>query len=389
MGQTDIDQIIDAIYDAASGEGSWHEFGDRLSLFAKAQKVSLNLRRPDGGYDNISLLEDEAWGDYAAYYHKIDPFRGSIARGQLAAEGVGQFGSDIVPDEEFLKGEYYADFAARFGHRHSITARFGQGDAAMIGILRNEAAGEFSQNELQQVQRVLPHIKRGLRLYQSLQPELEPQLYQEALDASPLAIFLVDGTLQVRFANVAAIQLATEAPEMMRMTRQGTMAIDGLRLDLRDRVEATRLRGLVGSVLSGGAGGSMQLRTWAEDEGASCQVAMLVSPVPSRLAARPGGDGPAGRANGIAMLIARKLVMQQAPKESMLIDIFHLSPGEAAVGVALLGGASAEQVAQRRGVSADTVRRQIRLLLEKSGARNLRDFERIIATLAVMSGPAR
>ncbi|MBE9607700.1 hypothetical protein IAI18_22745 [Acetobacteraceae bacterium H6797] len=386
MSRADLDLIIDTIYDAASGEGSWFTFGDRLANLARAQKVSLNLKRPDGGYDNISLREDEAWPDYASYYHKIDPFRGSIAKGQLALEGVGQFGRDIVPDEEFLRSEYYADFASRYGHRHSITARFGQGDAAMIGVLRNEAAGDFGPEDLRLMQRVLPHLRRGLRLFQSFNTLAEPLLYQAALDASPLATFLVDGALQLRFANLAATRLCGEAGGAMRLTRQGSMAADGMRLDLGDRLDAARLRALVVGVVNGGAGGSMQLRPCCEAEKGRSQIALLVSPVPARYATPEGQEAPSGRAPGVAMIVARKLVMQASPSEALLISIFHLSPGEAAVGVALLGGASAEEVAARRGVATDTVRRQIRLLLEKSGARNLRDFERIVATLAVMGG---
>jgi DNA-binding NarL/FixJ family response regulator len=64
--------------------------------------------------------------------------------------------------------------------------------------------------------------------------------------------------------------------------------------------------------------------------------------------------------------------------------MFQLSQSEAAVGLAMLGGAGAPQVAQLRGVSTETVRRQIRNLLEKTGASNLRDFERIVATLSLL-----
>ena len=50
--------------------------------------------------------------------------------------------------------------------------------------------------------------------------------------------------------------------------------------------------------------------------------------------------------------------------------------------VALAGGAKAEDVARFRQVSLDTVRSQIRSILTKSGAANLRDFERQMAVLA-------
>lgn len=47
--------------------------------------------------------------------------------------------------------------------------------------------------------------------------------------------------------------------------------------------------------------------------------------------------------------------------------------------------AGAEEVARRRGVSLMTVRSQIRSILGKSDAENLKDFERTMATLAALA----
>ena len=65
----------------------------------------------------------------------------------------------------------------------------------------------------------------------------------------------------------------------------------------------------------------------------------------------------------------------------MLCEMFGLSLAEAEVAVALTGGASAEDVARGRGVPLMTVRSQIRSILGKSEAENLRDFERAMASL--------
>ncbi len=49
--------------------------------------------------------------------------------------------------------------------------------------------------------------------------------------------------------------------------------------------------------------------------------------------------------------------------------------------MSLSGGVTAEDVARRRRVSLDTVRTQVRTVLRKTNAANLRDFERILAML--------
>jgi len=61
--------------------------------------------------------------------------------------------------------------------------------------------------------------------------------------------------------------------------------------------------------------------------------------------------------------------------------LFGLSAAEGAVAAALLGGQTAGIVTRDREVSLDTVRTQIRTVLRKTDAANLRDFERIGALL--------
>ncbi len=63
----------------------------------------------------------------------------------------------------------------------------------------------------------------------------------------------------------------------------------------------------------------------------------------------------------------------------MLSDLYGLTRAEAEVAGALAGGVTAEQVARARHVSLDTIRTQVRTVLRKTNAANLRDFERIVA----------
>jgi DNA-binding NarL/FixJ family response regulator len=88
----------------------------------------------------------------------------------------------------------------------------------------------------------------------------------------------------------------------------------------------------------------------------------------------------------MALVIARDLSLPSIPSSQMLADLFNLSAGEAAVAAALLGGATAENVAKARQVSPDTVGRQIQSVLHKTEATNLRDFERMAASLTLMQG---
>jgi DNA-binding CsgD family transcriptional regulator len=68
----------------------------------------------------------------------------------------------------------------------------------------------------------------------------------------------------------------------------------------------------------------------------------------------------------------------------VLRDLFGLTAAEAEVARALAGGATKSSVALARGIAETTVRTQVRAVLTKTGAANLRDLERLLAGL---SGP--
>ncbi len=69
------------------------------------------------------------------------------------------------------------------------------------------------------------------------------------------------------------------------------------------------------------------------------------------------------------------------PDPQILRGLFGLTLAEAEVAQALMGGATKEAVAALRHSQVSTVRTQVRSILEKTGAANLRDLERILAGL--------
>jgi DNA-binding NarL/FixJ family response regulator len=86
----------------------------------------------------------------------------------------------------------------------------------------------------------------------------------------------------------------------------------------------------------------------------------------------------------MAMVVVRELAKPAAAGKRQLIDLYGLTSAEAAVAAALAGGIRAEDVARARRVSLDTVRAQVRNLLRKTNATNLRDLERIIALVSAV-----
>jgi DNA-binding CsgD family transcriptional regulator len=144
------------------------------------------------------------------------------------------------------------------------------------------------------------------------------------------------------------------------------------RLSASHREDAAALERRIRAVaLLGAAGGAVGLRR--SDRPA---LVAMVMPLP----ARAWGGGSGVRA-GRALVLLRDPAVPAVPPPELLLDLYALTPAEAAVVLGAASGATAEAIAALRGVSANTVRRQIRAALEKTGAANLRDLTRLLGTL--------
>ena len=109
-------------------------------------------------------------------------------------------------------------------------------------------------------------------------------------------------------------------------------------------------------------------------------LAVLVSPLPCRLA--DGAKGLSGRVPGRALILLRDLAeASRAPDPDLLRRLFGLTQAEAEVACALYGGATKSAVATTRGLRESTIRSQVDAILLKTGTTNLRDLERLLASL--------
>jgi DNA-binding NarL/FixJ family response regulator len=85
---------------------------------------------------------------------------------------------------------------------------------------------------------------------------------------------------------------------------------------------------------------------------------------------------------GQALILLRDLrAASRAPDPNLLRRLFGLTPAEAEVACALYGGATKGAVAAMRGLKESTIKSQVDAILLKTGTANLRDLERLLASL--------
>ncbi|MFG1321131.1 hypothetical protein [Xanthobacter autotrophicus] len=253
-------------------------------------------------------------------------------------------------------------------------------EATPILVSRGDDTGAFDETHVRLLKTLMPHVQRAIELRARLGRDDEAvALTRAALDALPVGVSVVDAGLKIRFINDLARRYLAGPDSGLFSLRSGPYAGSGVYLAAMSREEAGVLRRLVASATSGGSGGAMRVTS---RNGAV--VALMVAPAPLGLADDVSGLESGGAREPLALIILRPLNRKVVPQADMLCEMFSFSRAEAEVAVALTGGASAEDVARGRGVSLMTVRSQIRSILGKSEAENLRDFERTMATLGVL-----
>ncbi len=385
MSAARILALTEQIYDAAAGGTPWDAVGHGLAALVRARSAS--LMAGDISLGAVELLSHanipvEAVAAYGTRYRHVDLWTTRAARHAAGPEARVYTSGHLVPEEEFLRSEFWNDFGRRYGLRYVLGTVVPLGAAGVmpVGLHRPPGAPPFATAEKRLLQAVLPHLRRAVQLRHRLAaaeafaPGSEPGL--AALDGLSTGIVVLDAELGVTLANFAAEALAKRgagfrfAPGRSAAGRR--TGFEPLRREERGALLAL----VAGSAIRGEAGGAMRLSAGAGRP----PVAVLVTPLPARLAGQ--SLTLAGRVPGRALVMLRELGEAAAPRIGVLRDLFGLTAAEAEVARALAGGATKYSVALARGIAETTVRTQVRAVLNKTGTANLRDLERLLAGLS-------
>jgi DNA-binding CsgD family transcriptional regulator len=394
MAQYTADEIVGAIYEAAMGRQSWVEVGLGMRRLLGAHMVAMWTPGLDNESQSNLLMpfdETQARLQYFSHGLKINPYYNwGIATASTSGARVSHptvmRGEQITPQLELVNNVFYNDFMRETDVRHSAFGRLTHCDAIGFGLGRHSAAGPFTEAELQIIDKLRPHLERALQLRRQLALAAGHNGYgRAAIEALPGFMAVVSADMKVILTNMAALKITASPSCGLRLVRSGPNTPGSSSfLTAAHRDDNRALAALVLSAASGLAGGAMRVRP-APTASLSNGLAVVVSPVPEGFADRASAEPRMQLAQGVAMILARELSMPHATAYSQLLrNLFALSEAEAEVAMTLTGGRTADDVARARGVSLETVRSQIKAVLRKMDARNLRDFERIAASVDAM-----
>lgn len=377
----EFSSLIGDIYEAGSNGGNWLAVRERLFNCLNADAGTLRLQGSNGHSVNVFDLSSGGENTYSEYYGHIDPIRAAASRMLSNGDWTSAVAvsADLVEQDHYRKSEFYLDFAKPNGQNHMLIGSVGDRDHTIVGFFRDTR--EFGAKEKLALTTLLPHIQRAIQLSQRLRKaDMDARVGYAAFEALHGSALVVDAELNVIYANTCAER--TLSRRGLPISMMAASHVRGaVKLTVGNRDKAARLRVLVENAAHGGSGGALRLELDSGEDDRVDQLAVFVSPQPPQFAPH---DAEFGAPSPVLILIT-ELSRPSAPKPSLLSDLFGLSIAEGAVALALLGGQTAESVARERDVSLDTVRTQIRTVLRKTDASNLRDFERIGALLTALS----
>ncbi len=367
--------IISEIYQAATDGLEWTSL--RRSLFGHlgAEAGTLRFRDAGGAFANV-LCAGEAQDDqYSRYYLSIDPVRSAVTRmhGASAQAGAIYSADEVVDARIYRRSEFYQDFARKNGRQHMLIGLLGDEDRTIISFFRE--GRPFGEAERSALSQLLPHLKNGLELRRRITAQgVRSDLGFTAFDALPSQAVVVDDTCSLLFANRAAKHLLSRLDSPIATVRRGAGRADQI---IVGNGCNRRLKDIVHHAAHRGQGGKMRLHGCATEGRGMQQFVLQALPLPLASAA--------AQLHPVLLLIC-DLSRCRHLHEAGWHQLFGLTPAESAVAVALLGGQTADLVARERAVSLDTVRAQIRTVLQKTEAGNLRDLERMAALLSGLQG---
>lgn len=379
-----LSKLIGLIHDAALTPALWPDAldGIRQALAGSAALLLTPLHGPEaGGFAIPNKLSAETMARYAETYHRLDLWTQAGESRQLFTPGTVVTDEALVPREHLLASPYYREFLAPANiSRLCTSVVFGQSDPGnlptVISIYRGIDAEPFGRREKNRLRLLTPHLSRSLGLMFRLR-DAENKLAAclAALDKLACGIVLFGRNGRVVHTNSAAAELL-KGNEGLWLTRDGD---GGHRLAASSQEATKRLDKFIESAVSTSAAAFFPVPHSMPFPGKSGRPpsVLSISPLPSD----HSFETRAGQAVAIGFLFDTMLPGQGDAQ--MLGEIYGLTPAEIRLTSELCAGWSIASIAAFHGVSAETLKSQLKSIFLKTGKHRQIDLVRMASVLAI------
>jgi DNA-binding CsgD family transcriptional regulator len=380
MNESQYDDLIGKIYDAAIMPELWTVFLERLSDILNSKGTALYLvdfasRSSTCRSDKISFIQSvrtdpETVVSYDRYYSKVNVW---LEKSKNLPEGQLTMTNQLFPEQELVKTEWYNDWLKPQNYFHAMIAHLLKQDTLAVRLSLFRARQQpFSVDETALFARLVPHLHRACLIYKKLSDLKSVQTANaRLLNCLPVGLILFDNSGCAVFVNERAETLIRSANDF---------SLNAAGRCLTGNIKQTRaLHQLINQAIELRQSHAMRLHLHNVD----CPLSAIV--IPLRNQSLPFVDSTPS----VALLIGDPDTAVDLD-DKLLTECYDLSPAEAKLAVALLRGQTPNDYAQLRGISHNTVKTQLKQVLAKTGTHRQSELIQLLTTaFALLTTPTK
>ena len=260
------------------------------------------------------------------------------------------------------------EWLGSYGLRYFIGSWVGRTPSyfATFSLQRSRRQGHAEADHLALYERLKPHALRAIALADQLATlHSRVRVGSKVLEALPQAVFALDATSHLVYANTSATKLLGKA--------DGLILADG-RLHALRSAEQTQLDCMVQEA---GSGKALSGTGWAKVSRASggTPYALFVAPL-------PGSDEILLAAGAAVLVIVHDPLARTSPDPEALKVLYDLTAMEARLATALAAGHSLETAAAALQMGIGTARSHLKHVFLKMQVNRQQDLVRLLSSLS-------
>jgi DNA-binding CsgD family transcriptional regulator len=373
------DRVVEDIYRAGSGLHSWLRPIEQIADIFDAWAVQLLGVNKKTGVMSFSFESGSAPPagpiEYLRHYHRIDPRLGKF----LPAQVGDWFACEEHFDDAFVAGNpFYQDYLIPLGARYLYGTKLHDDESAtvLLGHLSRVGNPPLSAAEKEAFRRISTHFQKALDIKKALEANADRHsVGAELLEKLRQPMLLIDNERRITYRNHSARALLGRRD--LVFDSEGLLACRDADSDL-DLTIAIRSLGLVPISTHGDQVDLQERRVVRLKRKDGGRVAGTL------IALRPESTmGSFGRTPQALFTVFEP----GAPVDIdpfILSTTFDLTPAEARVAAAIVGGGSPEKCAKDLNVKVSTVRSQLVAIYRKTGATGQADLVRLILSATTL-----
>ncbi|HTN98054.1 MAG TPA: helix-turn-helix transcriptional regulator [Nordella sp.] len=366
---SDVDLLLDALYDAAVSYEAWPLVCDRLATVAGARGTMIIPGSVEARAQGIphSASVQQLFDDYLRDGWYLRDERTVSFR--LFQRTPVVFDQDFTAPDAMSKSSYYQDFLGRSGLKWFAGIGFRvQGEWWAAAIQRTEEQGPFSDASRHELAQFSKHLSRAAGMANALNySKAEGAL--EAFQKMSIGAIAIDAGENVISVNAAAQSLLGDG---IQITKNRLRAID---LNTCSQLEALVQAGLRGTQLA-----------------QKPAPGMVMVPRPSgrrsyRVSTCPLGQRAMsvfGQARLIILIIDPE--QKRNPDAELLRAHFRLTPREAKLAEQLAAGRTLQDAAAALSITSETARSYLKSIFSKTGTHKQGQLVSLLGSALVLSG---